>query len=104
MNENRIRAELLKQIDADSAIALEKVERYVSLTQIFYELKKSVAEDGPVTITVNGSQRFTKTNPAIDAMNKVNSQLIALGKDMGVDVLPAPKDGPEIETAESAML
>lgn len=104
MNENRIRAELLRQVDADSAIALEKVERYVSLTQTFYLLKKNVAEYGPVVVTKNGAQEFTKTNPAIDAMNKINSQLIALGKDMGIDVLPAPSEKPAIETAADAML
>lgn len=90
MNENRIRAELLKQVNPDSAIALEKVERYVTLTHTFYQLHKAVEEIGPVTVTKNGAQEFTKTNPAIDGMNKINNQLIALGRDLNIKTMPSP--------------
>lgn len=104
MNENKIRAELLRQVDSGSAVALEKVDRYVSLVSTFYQLKKAVADTGAVVVTKNGAQEFTKTNPAIDTMNKVNSQLISLGKDMGLDTVPTPSVAPAVESAADEML
>lgn len=98
MNDSRIRAELLKQVNSDSAIALEKVARYVTLTNTFASLDKAVKQMGAIVVTENGSQSFTKTNPAIDAMNKINSQLIALGKDMGLQSIPTPTPAVEEDT------
>ncbi|MEF2247738.1 P27 family phage terminase small subunit [Paenibacillus sp. IITD108] len=90
-----IRSELMKRIDRKSKVEVEKVDRYVNLVGIYYMLDEAIEEQGVMVITENGSQKFTKPNPAIAEKNKVNSSLIALGKDMGLDVplKPAERDG-----------
>ncbi|EIA21414.1 P27 family phage terminase small subunit [Listeria fleischmannii] len=79
---NRIKKELLKKIDADNAVQLEKVDRYLNLLSIFYQLDDSITEKGVMVETINASQVFLKPNPAIAEKNKVNTSLIALGKDL----------------------
>lgn len=85
----QLKSELLKQIDKKSKIQLEKVERYLNLVGIYYKLDESIEEHGVTITIINGSQQFTKPNPAIAEKNKVNSSLIALGKDLGL-ASPAP--------------
>lgn len=85
----QLKSELLKQIDKKSKIQLEKVERYLNLVGIYYKLDESIEEHGVTITIINGSQQFTKPNPAIAEKNKVNSSLIALGKDLGL-AAPAP--------------
>lgn len=84
-----LKTELIKQIDKKSKIQLEKVDRYLNLIGIFYLLDQSIEEDGIMIKIVNGSQEFTKPNPAIAEKNKVNASLIALGKDLGL-ATPVP--------------
>ena len=59
---------------------LEKVQRYLNLVEVFYQLDKYIQEQGLVVLTVNGSQEFLKTNPALQEKNKVNSQILAIEK------------------------
>lgn len=47
-----------------------------------------VAGDNVITIVKNGKQEFTKTNPAITEMAKINTQMINLSKDMGLSAPP----------------
>src|SRR5690606_31403883 len=86
----QLKTELFKQIDKKSKIQIEKVERYLNLVGIFYKLDEAIDELGVMITVENGSQKFTKPNPAIAEKNKVNSSLIALGKDLG---LAAPVPG-----------
>lgn len=89
MNAKKLKAiqtELLKRVDEKSEVNIEKVERYVNLVSIYYKLDKSIKDDGVMITIENGSQKFTKPNPAIAEKNKVNSSLIALGKDLGIDI------------------
>lgn len=96
MDEKKLRAirnELLKRIDRKSKVQVEKVERYVNLVGIYYMLDNAIEEYGVMITTENGSQKFTKPNPAIAEKNKVNSSLIALGKDLGLDIpMPPPEN------------
>lgn len=85
-----IKNELLKHIDRKSKVQLEKVERYVNLIEIYYSLDDAIDSFGVMITVENGSQKFTKPNPAIAEKNKVNSSLIALGKDLGLTVVPLP--------------
>lgn len=95
-----IRNELLKRIDKKSKVQIEKIDRYVNLVGIYYMLDKAIEEHGVMITTENGSQKFTKPNPAIAEKNKVNSSLIALGKDLGLDTpVPVP-DPPEAKKSE----
>lgn len=34
--------------------------------------------DGAVVVTENGSQKFTKTNPAIQEKNRINTSLLSI--------------------------
>lgn len=85
MNPKKIKTELFKRIDKKDSIKVEKVERYLNLINLFYKLDESIEEYGVMMTTINGSQEFTKPNPAISEKNKINSSLIALGKDLGLD-------------------
>ncbi len=87
---NAIKNELLKRIDKKSKVQIEKVSRYINLVKIYYMLDEAIDEHGVMITTENGSQKFTKPNPAIAEKNKVNSSLIALGKDLGLDVPALP--------------
>lgn len=72
-NIKKLEKELLSNIDTTSQKELEKVNRYINLIRIYYELDKSIEVDGAVVVTENGSQKFTKTNPAIQ--EKIESTL-----------------------------
>lgn len=84
-----LRTELLKQIDKKSKIQVEKVERYINLVGIYYMLDEAIDDLGVMITVENGSQKYTKPNPAIAEKNKVNGSLIALGKDLGL-AIPMP--------------
>lgn len=54
-----IKKELMSKIDKNSSIKKEKVERYINLVTIFYQLDESIQELGTMIETINGSQSFT---------------------------------------------
>ncbi|GIP63356.1 hypothetical protein J32TS6_19110 [Virgibacillus pantothenticus] len=85
MNLAKVKEELLTRINSEDSIQLEKVDRYINLLELYYKLDESIEDLGTMITTENGSQRFTKPNPAIAGKNKINSSLIALGKDLGLD-------------------
>lgn len=87
---NAIKRELMNGIDRNSSVQQEKVERYMNLVKIFYQLDESIEEMGTMVTTKNGSQTFIKPNPAIAEKNKINASLIALGKDLGLDNHSSP--------------
>lgn len=91
MNLIKLKQELLSGIDQDNQVELEKVERYLALTKTFKKLQKEASKH-PIVVVENGSQRFVKTNPAINDMNRINASLIALGRDMGLSA-PPPNGG-----------
>ncbi|PEV03679.1 P27 family phage terminase small subunit [Bacillus cereus] len=91
-NKAKVKRELLNRIDEENSIQVEKVERYLNLLELYYQLDEAIEEFGTMITTINGSQKFTKPNPAIAEKNKINSSLIALGKDLGLDFNP-PKIG-----------
>lgn len=83
-----VRSYLLEQIDENDPVALEKIERYCSLMNVYYSLYKSINAKNVLTKVVNGSQQYVKSNPAISELTKVNTQMINLSKDMGISALP----------------
>ncbi|HIW32441.1 MAG TPA: P27 family phage terminase small subunit [Candidatus Paenibacillus intestinavium] len=85
-----LRNELLKRIDKKSKVQLEKVDRYINLVEIYYLLDEAIIEQGVMVVTINGQQEFTKPNPAIAEKNKINTSLIALGKDLELVALDPP--------------
>lgn len=82
-----VRNYLLEKIDTADPVAIEKVDRYCSLMSMYYTLD-AVVGDNVITIVKNGKQEFTKTNPAITEMAKINTQMINLSKDMGLSAPP----------------
>ncbi|AXQ79434.1 hypothetical protein DDV21_010270 [Streptococcus chenjunshii] len=76
--QRKLKKELLSKIDQSSQVQLEKVERYLNLVELFYELDEYIQSEGPLVLTVNGSQRFLKTNPALQEKGKINTQILAL--------------------------
>ena len=80
MDLRKIRRELSKKTDHSSAVEKEKVDRYVNLVGVFYELDESIEKAGVMVKIENGSQVFWKANPAIAEKNRINSALIALEK------------------------
>ena len=74
----KLEKELLSKIDSGSQKELEKVNRYINLIKIFYELDKSIEEDGAMVLTENGAQKFLKPNPAIQEKNRINTQLLSI--------------------------
>lgn len=97
VDEKRLKAiknELVKRIDKKSKVQAEKVDRYMNLVELYYQLDDAINDLGIMITTVNGSQEFTKPNPAIAEKNKINSSLIALGKDLGIDEIMKPSGTP----------
>ncbi|HAB7745332.1 TPA_asm: terminase [Listeria monocytogenes] len=84
MNQKKLRKQLMDQIDENDEVEKEKVERYMSLVKMFYQLDKEI-DRGLMIETINGKQKFIKPNPAIAEKNKLNASLIALGKDLNLD-------------------
>lgn len=83
-----IKVYLMNQIDKDNPVQVEKVERYCTLAGVYYSLTQAVTPENVLTVIKNGSQQYTKANPAISEMAKVNTQLINLSKDMGLSAPP----------------
>ncbi|EUJ59546.1 P27 family phage terminase small subunit [Listeria fleischmannii] len=80
-----------------SAVDKEKVNRYLNLLAIFYQLDQSIEEKGVMVETVNATQVFLKPNPAIAEKNKINASLIALGKDLELSQPPPKKRSGKVE-------
>lgn len=79
-----IRKQLEQEVDADNPIMAEKIARYISLTQRYYEIDKAVG-DAVLVPTQTGGVR---SNPGLGEMVKINGQLINLSKDMGLSAPP----------------
>ena len=88
MDHRKIRRELMQRIDRKSAVEKEKVDRYISLLDVFYQLDEMITPDNVMVEVKNGNQTYWKSNPAIAEKNRINSALIALEKDFKHIVLP----------------
>ncbi|EMC0274958.1 terminase [Staphylococcus delphini] len=84
-NKAKIKKYLLNKIDSTNPVQVEKVDRYLNLLSIFYELDKEIESKGLMVETVNASQSFLKPNPAITEKNKVNTSLLAIEKSLGLN-------------------
>lgn len=96
-NEKVIKDYLLKKIEKDNPVQLEKVTRYLNLLNIFYMLDDNIKEHGTMVETVNASQTFLKANPAVAEKNKINGSLLAIEKSFGfnkeeIEEIKSPRD------------
>jgi hypothetical protein len=76
------------------AIQYEKVNRYLSLVRLLYELKAKLHEDGLVITVHNGQQRFQKANSLIKEINTTSNQLLAIERSFGFEVENSPVEKP----------
>ncbi|MGL4008879.1 P27 family phage terminase small subunit [Staphylococcus nepalensis] len=84
-NKKEIQEYLLKNIEKDNPVQVEKVTRYLNLLDIYYKLDDDIAEHGTLVETKNASQTFLKPNPAVAEKNKINSSLLSIEKSFGFE-------------------
>lgn len=87
MKQSDLKKQLMKQIDVNDQLELEKVERYLDLVSLYRKLNSAIKEYGAMVEVENGSQKFVKINPAIAEKIKVSGAIIKLGKDLNLDEL-----------------
>lgn len=96
-NIKKLEKELTAKVDTASQKEIEKINRYINLLEIFYELDDSIEKEGSMVITENGSQRFLKPNPAIAEKTKINTQLLAIERSfIFIDDNDRPDDGSDL--------
>ncbi|MDX5475515.1 MAG: P27 family phage terminase small subunit [Bacillaceae bacterium] len=96
--------QLLGRIDPSDLIEVDKVKRYIAIVKQIRKLQSVINKDGVMTTTVNASQEFVKTNPAINELNKLTKTLISLEKsikftmftEIGVNQNEKDNDEPEV--------
>ena len=72
------------------AVQHEKVNRYLYLVRLLYELKSRLEEDGLVITVHNGQQRFQKANSLIKEINTTSNQLLAIERSFDFEVENSP--------------
>ncbi|RAI79308.1 P27 family phage terminase small subunit [Macrococcoides bohemicum] len=87
MNKAKITKFLKENVKA-TPVNQEKIERYINLLDIYYQLDKAIKKDGVTVTTENGAQKFTKVHPAISEKNKINASLLNIEKSFGFDESP----------------
>ena len=76
------------------AVQYEKVNRYIYLVKLLYELKAKLHEDGLVITVHNGQQRFQKANSLIKEINTTSNQLLAIERSFDFEVENSPVEKP----------
>lgn len=72
------------------AVQYEKVNRYLYLVRLLYELKSRLEEDGLVITVHNGQQRFQKANSLIKEINTTSNQLLAIERSFDFEIENSP--------------
>lgn len=77
---NEIRKFLLDNVEEINPVILEKIDRYVEFVEVLQMLLETVEKEGVTSVTTNATQSFTKANPALAEINKLNNQLLSIEK------------------------
>lgn len=85
MRQSDLKKQLMKQVDENDNLEVEKVERYLDLVRIYRKMNREISKHGIMIEVENGSQKFLKPNPAIAEKVKINGALIRLGKDLNLE-------------------
>lgn len=88
---SKLKKQLLEKIDNNDFSQIEKVERYIELIKSFRRINRTVNKEGEMVVTENASQRFVKAHPLIGERNKLNSQLLALMREIEKDIAAEEK-------------
>ena len=75
------------KIDTDDLIEVDKVKRYIAIVKQIRKLQTEINKNGVMSTTVNASQEFIKTNPAINELNKLTKTLITLEKSIKFEMI-----------------
>lgn len=78
-----LKYQLLARIDRNDLMQVEKVERYINLVKVFLQLDQDIEDFGTTVVTKNGSQTFTKVNPAVGEKVKISAALLNIEKSFG---------------------
>lgn len=92
VNIQKLKNQLMDRIDRDDLMQVEKVDRYVSLVKLFNDLEKDIKEHGTMVVTENGSQKFTKPNPAIAEKVKINTSILHIERSFGFVPMKSVED------------
>ncbi|MBP1044399.1 P27 family phage terminase small subunit [Vagococcus sp. BWB3-3] len=87
MKVSDLKRQLMLQVDLNDQMEVEKVERYIDLIKLYLKMNSSITKHGAMIEIENGSQKYMKPNPAIAEKVKLSRAIIALGKDLNLDVL-----------------
>ncbi|QOS90228.1 P27 family phage terminase small subunit [Peribacillus sp. JNUCC41] len=82
--------QLMMRINCDDLIEVDKVKRYIAIVKQIRKLQSVINKDGVMMTTINASQEFIKTNPALNELNKLTKTLIALEKSIKFEMMDAP--------------
>lgn len=87
----KLKKQLLSRVDGGDLNQVEKVERYIDLVKSFRRMNRTINKEGEMVVTENASQRFVKAHPLIAERNKINSQLLALMREIEKDIAAEEK-------------
>lgn len=68
----------MSRIDTSNPVEVEKVGRYIKYVEMFRRAERKVKEEGVSVTTENGSQKFIKSHPLLNEMNRINSSLLSI--------------------------
>src|SRR5690625_1829202 len=77
---DKIRDSLMSRINNRDPVEVEKVGRYLKHIEMYRRMERTVKKEGVSVTTENGSQKFVKSHPLLNEMNKVNSSLLSIEK------------------------
>ena len=66
----------MSRIDTSNPVEVEKVGRYIKHIEMYRQMERTVKKEGVSVTTENGSQRFVKSHPLLNEMNKVNAAIM----------------------------
>jgi len=89
--------QLMNRIDKYDLIEVDKVKRYIAMVKQIRKLQTAINKDGVMVTTVNANQEFTKSNPAINELNKLTKTLISLENSIKFIKLDVPDISEEDE-------
>lgn len=70
----------MSRINNTDPVEVEKVGRYLKHIEVYRRMERTVKKEGVSVTTKNGSQKFVKSHPLLNEMNKVNSSLLSIEK------------------------
>jgi len=75
---DKIKDFLFSRIDTSNPVEVEKVGRYIKYVEMFRQAERKVKEEGVSVTTENGSQKFIKSHPLLNEMNRINGSLLSI--------------------------